>query len=128
MVEVNQWDLLPIQRAPDRSAGSGVEDGTLSVEVINSCNRYLHLCLYFISDFRFAHLNDDYFSACNVKSSATWRVPVIKKTPCRKSSSRVSNSTNFGLFRRSTQPSSRSSHFPPDQFLILLAAHEKFLV
>jgi hypothetical protein len=83
MVEVNQWNLRPIQRAPDRSAGSGVEDGTLSVEVINSCNRYLHLCLYSISDFRFAHLNDDYISACNVKSSGTRR---------------VSNSTIFGLF------------------------------
>ena len=60
MVEVNQWNLRPIQRAPDPSAGSGIDDGTLSVEVINSCNRYLNLCLYFIFDLYFAHLNDDY--------------------------------------------------------------------
>jgi hypothetical protein len=98
MVEINQWNLRPIQRVPDPSAGSGVKDGTLSVEVINSCNQYLHLCLYVIFDLHFVQLNDDYISACNVKSSGMRKAPVIKKTPCGKSSSRVRNSTNFGLF------------------------------
>ena len=60
MAEVNQWNLRTIQHVPHPSAGSGIEDGTLSVEVINSCNRYLHPCLYFIFDFRFTHLNDDH--------------------------------------------------------------------
>jgi hypothetical protein len=61
MVEVNQWNLCPIQLAQDPLVGSRVEDWTRSVEAINSYNRYLHLCLYFIFEFRYAHLNNDHF-------------------------------------------------------------------
>jgi hypothetical protein len=128
MVEVNQWNLCPIQLAQDPLAGSRVEDGTRSVEAINSYNRYLHLCLYFIFEFRYAHLNNDHFLHLQCELLGTRRVPAIKKTPCGKSSSRVRNSTNLELLRRSTQPSTGSSHFPPDQSLILWTAHEKFLI